>query len=161
MSGSDAEPSDSVGDAPPRDPQARPCVFISHSSIDTWIARQLGAHIQQCGADIFLDEADIEHGDDFEERIHDAEERCSELVVLLTPWAMTRAWVWIEISFFKHSRKRIVGILHGVSVDEIATHPHAAILLRKLDLVDIHHVDSYFDQLKRRIQAATTRGSDA
>lgn len=91
MSRSDAGPPDSAGEGPLQDPPARPCVFISHSSIDTWIARQIGVHIQECGADIFLDEADIEHGDDFEDRIHDAEEKCSERVVLLIPWAMSRA----------------------------------------------------------------------
>jgi hypothetical protein len=49
-------------------------VFISHASIDTWVARQLASHIEQCGADSFLDETDIKHGDDFEDRILDAEE---------------------------------------------------------------------------------------
>ena len=142
-------------------PHDRIRVFISHASADAWVAKQLRAHIQHRGADVFLDEADIAHGDDFEERIHDAEERCSELVVLLTPWAMERPWVWIEISFFKHSRKRIVAILHGVSMAEIASHPQGAILPRKLNMVDINDVDSYFDQLSQRVRAEAARGSNA
>ncbi len=44
-------------------------VFISHSSVDTWVARQIARYIEECGASTFLDEADIEYGDDFEERI--------------------------------------------------------------------------------------------
>ena len=126
-------------------------VFISHSSTDTWVARQIAQHVRQCGAETFLAEADIEHGDDFEERILDAEPECSELLVLLTPWAITRTYVWLEIAFFKHSRKRIVGVLHGLSVDDISKDPQIAVLLKKLDLVDINRVDSYFEQLKRRI----------
>ena len=140
-------------------PPPRLRVFISHSSVDTWVAEQLAAQIRQCGAGTFLDETEIEHGDDFEDRILDAEKTCEELVVLLMPWAMSRVWVWIEISFFKHSRKRIVGILHGVSLDDIANHPMAAILLKRLDMVDINRIDSYFEQLRRRIQAARKRGS--
>lgn len=37
----------------PRAP-ARPGVFISHSSVDTWVAEQLADQIRQCGADTFL-----------------------------------------------------------------------------------------------------------
>jgi hypothetical protein len=44
-------------------------VFISHSSIDTWVAKQIALQIENCGARFFLDEADIHHGDDFEEKI--------------------------------------------------------------------------------------------
>ena len=160
MSGPDAG-HPGAGDAAPREGMwERPRVFISHSSTDSWVAQQLAAGIQRCGADTFLDDSDIHHGDAFEDRILDAEKQCSELVVLLTPWAMARPWVWIEISFFKHSRKRIVGILHGVSLDAIAQHPYAAILLKTLDMVDINHVDSYFEQLTRRVRAGEERGTD-
>jgi hypothetical protein len=60
-------------------------VFISHSSIDTWVARQLARYIEDAGAVTFLDEADIEYGDDFEERILEALRTSQELLVLLTP----------------------------------------------------------------------------
>ncbi len=136
-------------------------VFISHSSVDTWVARQLATHIKGCGADTFLDAADIEHGDDFEDRILEAEATCSELLVLLTPWAIGRTYVWLEIGFFKHSRKRIVGVLHGLSVEEITKDPHVAVLLKKLDLVDLNNVDSYFEQLKRRVLADAGNSSVA
>ncbi len=117
------------------------------------MARQIEVRVRECGAETFLDEADIEHGDDFEERILDAEPGCSELLVLLTPWAITRTYVWLEIAFFKHSRKRIVGVLHGLSVEDITKDPQVAVLLKKLDLVDINRLDSYFEQLRRRVSA--------
>ena len=44
-------------------------VFISHSSQDTWVARQIAREVSLCGATPFLDEADVEVGDDFEEGI--------------------------------------------------------------------------------------------
>ena len=44
-------------------------VFVSHSARDTWVARQIAEQIRKCGAKPFLDEADIEVGDDFEQEI--------------------------------------------------------------------------------------------
>ena len=72
-------------------------VFVSHAGSDTWVARQIAAHITARGAVPFLDEADIATGEDFEERILTALERADEMVVLLTPWSLKRPYVWMEI----------------------------------------------------------------
>ena len=128
-------------------------VFISHSSIDTWVARQLARHIHDSGAATFLDEADIEHGDDFEEKIVEAAKECAELVILLTPWSATRPYVWLEIGLFRYDGKRIVAILHGLDVDDVSTDNKIPVLLKKLDIVQINDVQSYFEQLARRVRA--------
>mgnify|MGYP001458545062 CR=1 FL=1 len=134
----------------------KPRVFISHASLDTWVARQLASHIAACGADTFLDEADIQHGDDFEDEILKAEEKCSELLVLLTPWSISRTYVWLEIGFFRRGGKRIVGVLHGLTAKDIATDERVAVLVKKLDLVDINGVDTYFEQLRNRVAKQET-----
>lgn len=126
-------------------------VFVSHSSIDTWVARQLALHIRTTGAETFLDEGDIQAGDDFEEEILKAEESCTELLVLLTPWSLKRNYVWMEIAFFRRGGKRIVGVLHGVTVKSIATDEKIAVLLKKLDLIELNKIDTYFEQLKARV----------
>jgi hypothetical protein len=127
-------------------------IFISHSSKDSWVARQIGAEIRRRGAETFLDETDIAHGDDFEEAILKAEETCSELLVLLTPWSLKRTWVWLEIGFFRRARKRIVGVLYGLSVQDVATDPDVASVLKKLDMVELNRLDSYLDQLSDRLR---------
>jgi hypothetical protein len=132
----------------------KPRVFVSHSSVDTWVARQLAIHIRTNGADTFLDEADIQAGDDFEDEILKAEATCTELVVLLTPWSLKRNYVWMEIAFFRRGGKRIVGVLHGTTVKSIATDEKIAVLLKKLDLIDLNNVDTYFAQLKGRVAQA-------
>ena len=116
-------------------------VFISHSSLDTWVARQIASHVQALGADAFLDEADIPTGDDFLERILNTEPDCSELLILLTPWGIRRPWVLFEISCFRHSRKRIVGVTHGLTVDEVVSDPYVGVLLDRRVLVDINRLD--------------------
>ena len=128
-------------------------VFISHSSEDTWVARQLAGHVQQCGASCFLDEADIEHGDDFDETLASAAKSSNELLLLLTPWSKQRPYIWIEVGMFRAGSKRIVGVLHGISVMEISTDERMPSLLKKLDVVHINEVDSYFEQLRRRVRA--------
>lgn len=130
----------------------KPRVFISHSSVDTWVAKQLAAHIRDCGAETFLDEADIQHGDDFEEVILQAEAECSELLVLVSPWSLQRQYVLMEIAFFRRGGKRIVAALHGVTPKDIATDERVAVLLKKLDLVELNDIASYFDQLRARVQ---------
>lgn len=55
----------------------KPRIFISHSSSDLWVGRQLDIHIRACGADTFLDCEHIQHGDDFEDKIINAVVGCS------------------------------------------------------------------------------------
>jgi hypothetical protein len=131
----------------------KPQIFISHSSLDTWVAKQIGIHIEKCGGDYFLDEANIEHGDDFENVIRAAANESKELVVLLTPWATERPYIWLEMGIFWGNEKRIVGILHGLTVDSISQDPRIPILLKKTDFVNLNEIDSYFDQLRNRVDA--------
>lgn len=127
-------------------------VFISHSSIDTWVARQIVTRIKSCGANTFLDGADIEYGDDIEEKILDAAQVSNELLVLLTPWATKRLYIWMEIGAFGGQSKRIVGILHGLTVNRLVSQEGTPTLLMRIDLVDINTLDDYFQQLQNRIE---------
>ena len=129
-------------------------VFVSHSSTDAWVAKQLSGHLERCGAETFLDVNDIEHGDDFDEAIVNAAERSNELLVLVTPWSKDRNYVWMEIGMFRGARKRVVGVLHGVKATDIATDERIPVVLKKIDLVDLNDVDSYLAQLTRRAAGA-------
>ena len=61
--------------------QKKHLVFISHSGVDTWVAKQIAREIANTKAIPFLDEATIEVGADFEEEIRDFIEQADELVV--------------------------------------------------------------------------------
>lgn len=67
-------------------------VFVSHSGEDTWVARQIAREISSCGAQPFLDEADVDVGAEFEEDIREFLDKADELVVLFTPWALERPY---------------------------------------------------------------------
>ena len=126
-------------------------VFISHSSRDTWVARQISARIAGCGGSSFLDEADIQYGDNFDKEIIDAAKASDELLVLLTPWATDRPYIWIEIGLFLGDDKRIVGVLHGLEKKDISTDERIPVLLKGIDMVGINDLDDYFGQLSSRI----------
>jgi hypothetical protein len=131
----------------------RPQVFISHSSRDAWVAKKIASHIQQCGASSFLDQSDLSHGDNFEAEILRAADLSSELLVLLTPWSTSRPYIWMEIGVFWGSRKRIVGVLHGLTSQEIVGGEGIPAVLKTIHLLELNEIDSYFDQLRQRVQA--------
>ena len=126
-------------------------IFISHSSKDTWVAKQIAREIIACGASAFLDEADVEVGDDFEERILEFLEKANELLVLLTPWALDRPYVWAELGAAWARRIPIVGVLQGLSAAELQSRESIPIFLKKRDLIDINDIDRYFVGLATRV----------
>jgi TIR domain len=128
-------------------------VFISHASCDAWVAKQIGRRIEAFGARTSLSETDIEQGDeDFQERLREALEQCSELVVLLTPEAMDRRYVWTEIGAVWGARKRVSGILYRMTVDDLRRVSGVPVMLLKSNLVDINSgADRFIAQLGRRL----------
>lgn len=129
-------------------------VFISHSSVDTWVARQIARAVEERGAAYFLDEADMEYGDDFEDKILAAVRASQELLVLLTPWAIKRPYIWLEIGAVWGQGQRIVGVLYGLGVKELMTDEGTPALLKRITLVEINKLDEYFDQLAVRVGKA-------
>lgn len=127
-------------------------IFISHSSQDTWVAKQIAREIQERGGIPFLDEAQIDAGADFEEDILNFLEQAHELVVLLTPWALDRPYVWAEIGAAWGRRIPIVALLLGLTPAELQTRPGIPVLLKKRDLLQLNEVEVYLDQLAARIR---------
>jgi hypothetical protein len=126
-------------------------VFVSHSAIDTWIAKQIAREINHCGAEPFLDEAAIEIGADFEEEILVFLEKAHELVVLLTPWSLERPYVWAELGAAWGRRIPIIALLLGVSTRELQSKPQIPVFLKKGNVIVLNDVDQYFLQLTKRI----------
>jgi hypothetical protein len=123
-------------------------VFVSHSSKDTWVAKQIAQRIKECGAKPFLDEAEVEVGEDFEEEIRLFLNRADELVALLTPWALERPYVWAELSATWSRGIVNVAVLHGLTPTELQSKPGIPVFLKKHDLIDINSLEKYFAQLK-------------
>jgi hypothetical protein len=126
-------------------------VFLSHSSIDTWVARQISIEVINRGAIPFLDEASINVGAPFEQDILAALDRAHELVVLLTPWALDRPYVWAELGAAWGRRIPIVALLHGLNSTQIQSRPEIPVFIKERDFVDLNKVDTYFSKLSDRV----------
>lgn len=125
-------------------------VFVSHSGEDTWVARQIAREITTRNATPFLDEADVDVGAEFEEDIRNFLDKADELLVLFTPWALERPYVWIEIGAAWQRRIPIIVILHGLSVKDFQAHPNAPVFLKKRDIIRLNDLDDYLKQLSSK-----------
>ena len=141
---------------PPLEEKTMRLVFVSHSGEDTWVAKQVAREIEARGAKPFLDNAEIDAGADFEEEIRVFLERAHELVVLLTPWALERPYVWIELGAAWGRRIPIVALLLGITPAELQSRPGVPVLLKKRDLLGLNEIEVYLRQLQRRAADGST-----
>jgi formylglycine-generating enzyme required for sulfatase activity len=89
----------------------QPRVFVSHSHEDDPFTQRLVADLRAAGALVWVDVADIHHGD-FLQRINEALEHSEWLVLVLTPAAVASQSVRMEMDAARKRPKR--RRLHGV-----------------------------------------------
>ncbi len=134
-------------------------VFVSHAGSDSWVAGQIARRIAQSGVNVFVSEMQVEKGDpDFEESLRKALEQCSELIVLVTPEALSRPYVWLEIGAVWLRRKRINTILYKVSVEDLRRTPEIPALILKGNLIDLNKDGEWFiKEVRARLRHRRTR----
>jgi hypothetical protein len=54
----------------------------------------------------------------------------------------------------------ILGINHGLTVEEIMADPYVGVLLDRRVIVDINRLDTYFQELGNRIKVDSERGQN-
>lgn len=127
-------------------------VFISHSTKDRWIARQMAALIeeggQEYGVKTFLDEKDIAGGDSIPDSIRRNIQECSEFVVLLSRYSVDRPWVLVEIGAAWALGKRIVAIIDKVTPEEMSD------IIASYKAIDLKNFNDYLEQLFNRAKEA-------
>jgi hypothetical protein len=128
-------------------------VFVSHSSKDDWVARQVGRCVEASGAEAFLDSSAFQTGDDVDRELKSALLQADELLVILSPEALERPYVWMEIGVAWSRDKRIVGVLHGVTTSELAARDGMPAFLIGIKLRDINDIDGYFRELEGRVKS--------
>jgi hypothetical protein len=127
-------------------------VFISHSSEDTWVAKQIAREIKSKGASTFLDESDIDIGLDFENEIRKFLKKTHELVVLVTPWALDRKYVIAEIGAAWVRQIPIIILLYGLTAQEFQSKPNVPVFLKSTNMIHLNDIDKYLNQLNERVE---------
>lgn len=88
-------------------------IFISFCHEDLQFARSVREALQENDFDVWIDEADIPPGLQWEKEIRQAISDCRALVVIQSPASAQSYWVWRELTFAKEFRKPIFPLLHN------------------------------------------------
>lgn len=92
-------------------------VFISYSSVDDGIARQLTEALDEINIQYFFDRKDVEWGDDVTGRITSGLAECAALIVVISPASLKSQWVPFEIGHASGLGKKILPFLTHPSLD--------------------------------------------
>lgn len=123
-------------------------IFLSHSTKDRWIARQMALILEGkgrvLGLQVFLDEKSIEGGESISEAIRTNLERCDEVLLLLSKYSVDRPWVLAEMGAAWGLRKRIVPVIDKLSPAEMPD------LMRDTKAWDLNDFDKCVAEILRR-----------
>lgn len=117
--------------------------FISHSGEDTYIAKKLSADCGTAGAETFLDETQIAIGANFENDILNALRNADELIVIISPWALNRPYVWLEIGAAWYKGIPIIVVLLGMTASEFQAKATIPVELKKRNFISLNEIDKY------------------
>jgi hypothetical protein len=131
--------------------------FISHSGEDTYLARKLAADCKAVGADTFLDEAQIAVGARFENEIFAALSSAKELLVIVTPWALKRPYVWLEIGVAWYRQIPIIVLLLGITPADFQAKATIPVALKERNMLPLNNVDRYLAELADRVKDGNRR----
>lgn len=126
-------------------------VFISHSSKDEWVAKQIYRGVAETGAKTFIDAYDLISGEHFEKRIRRELNGSIELVVLFTPWSLFHPWLYHEMGAMLSRGREVVGILYGLTFDQFKRRTHGGGMLATRLTRNLNEIELYFGELKGRV----------
>src|SRR6266404_979983 len=133
-----------------RQKRSRYLVFISHSSLDAWIARVMVEKIEALGAECWLDEKVLAGGDIIVDDIIRGIDACQEAIVLISPNSVKSQWVSFEIGGVRAQHKRVTPVLNNVKPQQMAP-------MHDIKGIDLNSFDQFLGQLKRRISQTRRR----
>ena len=126
-------------------------VFLSHSQEDTYVVENLiRRKIEESGALVFVDVAEIKFGDDIRDSIFVELKKCNELVVLCTPIALKRPWIFAELGIALSQAKRIILIVYGPTELELQE-LGILTLVGTNKRLKLDHFDNYIVELSARV----------
>ena len=85
--------------------------FFSYSREDSEFALRLATDLKDAGAAVWIDQLDIEGGEDWPKSIEAAMRRCPRMIVILSPSCVASDQARAEYHFALDARKKIVPVL--------------------------------------------------
>lgn len=123
-------------------------VFLSHSWRDKALARRVARRLRHRGVEVWIDESEMQVGDQLSDRLIKAIQESKWLLVLVTPDAMKSKWIACELSVARKTTPApaIIPLIteSGLLWDLIDDH-------LGVDIFDPLTIEDRFDQLSRII----------
>ncbi len=92
-------------------------VFISYSSVDEPLAKEIELALETAGVSAFRDKKDIDWGDDILERVAKGLTDCSAVIVIVSPASLKSQWVPFEVGHAMALGKKVLPFLAHPSID--------------------------------------------
>ena len=93
-------------------PTETPAAFFSYSREDSDFALRLAGDLKAAGANVWLDQLDIEPGMPWDREVENALTKCPRMIVILSPVSVKSDNVRDEISFALSKQKRVLPVLY-------------------------------------------------
>jgi len=93
-------------------PTDAPAAFLSYCREDSEFALRLAADLKAAGANVWIDQLDIEAGLPWDTQVGDALARCPRLIVVLSPVSIKSDNVGDEVGYALSKQKRIIPVLY-------------------------------------------------
>lgn len=126
-------------------------VFISYSSVDEPLAKEIQSTLEEVGVGSFLDKKDIAWGDDVLERVARGLTDSTAVVVIISPASLKSQWVPFEVGHAMALGKKVLPFLAHPSID-------VPDFLRKLNYkMKVEDIRAYFSaqvEATRRVSSA-------
>ena len=88
------------------------------------------------------------------QRLHAELQQSQELVALFTPWSARRSWVWIEIGAAWLQQKRVVAVLHGLTIEEFEEIAGGRGIFEEHHIIRLNAFSHYLIEVQSRIAEA-------
>lgn len=149
-----------IGKSPSRKPQRKDAespaytVFISHSSKELWVARQISKEIEAIGAKTWLDKKDLRGGDEIRRTVKHGIRSCQEALVLLSAHSVISQWVIYEVGVADGQGKRVTLILNSIAYHSLAP-------MQGVKAIDLNDFDDFLLELAKRIKVRLNKSRKA
>ena len=121
-------------------------VFISHSTLDKFMARKIDEMLQAIGIATFRDDRDLDAGDPIPEEIRHEIASSDELLVLWTTQTLASEWVKQEIGAAWGLGLKTVALLHVVEASTLPPN------IRNCLAYPINDAERYLEEVSRRAE---------